>query len=537
MKFNTILAAAAMTMAAIYPASAQSSIQNPMTQAVLAVYEEELRENPNDYNVLMSRADEYYRHDENIRALADVDKVLQLAPETEEDVRLRAYVLRAGVYNETKRPEQALEDLKKAASLAPDSYSVVYQKANTEFVLGKYPEAKFDFQKLQRINPRGAEAYIGLARVAVKENNLGIANEMLASAVNLDPNNAETYVRRASVRRLMGDHNGAVDDLILAISSDNKHPRAMQELIDYGNTNYPATMAGLSKAVSEAPQVGMFRYIRAVIAQAHYHYLAAINDYQTILDERLYNYHGIYASIAECNYCLGNYAEALDAVDRALGMVRDNAGHYVLRSKILRAMGKYDEAVKAGAAALAVDRQSNEALVEMALGYVGVGNYDEASNLLGEAMLNDAENPNYMMLRAWVFEKYLNRPVAAEDLYNKVADMENFYIDNPRSLKGFAQLFLGQTELGKRWIDNILDTVTDYDGLIHYYGACFYAQYGDVDRAMELAGKSLDLGYANYHDWTEAIDGRVNVAPLRDDLRFLNLLHRHDAIFGKESKK
>lgn len=485
----------------------------------------------------MSRADEYYRHDEYIRALADVDKVIQLAPASEEDVRFRAYVLRAGIYNETKRPEQALQDLRAAVEIDPNSYNVVYQKANTEFMLGRYAEARLDFQKLQRLNPRGTEAYIGLARVAVKENNLGTANEMLASAVNLDPNNAEIYVRRASVRRMMGDHNGAVDDLILAISSDNKHPRAMQELIDYGNTNYPATMAGLSKAVSEAPQVGMFRYIRAVIAQAHYHYLAAINDYQTILDERLYNYHGIYASIAECNYCLGNYSEALDFVDRALGMVRDNAGHYVLRSKILRAMGNYDEAVKAGAAALAVDRNNNDALIEMALGYVGIKNYDEASNLISEAILNDAENPMYLMLRAWVFEKYLNKAAAAEDLYNKVADMEHFYIDNPRSLKGFAQLFLGQTELGKRWMDNILDTVTDYDGLIHYYGACFYAQYGDMDRAMELADKSLNLGYANYHDWTEAIDGRVNVAPLRDDLRFLNMLHRHDAIFGKESKK
>ncbi len=537
MKFNTILVAAAMSLMAALPAAAQSSIQNPMTQAVLAVYEEELRENPNDYNILMSRADEYYRHDEYIRALADVDKVIQLAPPTEEDVCLRAYVLRAGIYNETKRPEQALKDLKKAAEIDPDSYNIVYQKANTEFALGKYPEAKFDFQKLQRLNPRGIESYIGLARVAVKENNLGVANEMLASAVNIDPNNAETYVRRASVRRLMGDHNGAVDDLILAISSDNKHPRAMQELIDYGNTNYPATMAGLSKAVSEAPQVGMFRYIRAVIAQAHYHYLAAINDYQTILDERLYNYHGIYASIAECNYCLGNYADALDFIDRALGMVRNNADHYVLRSKILRAMQKYDDAVKAAATALAVDRQNNDALVEMALAYVGVGNYDEASNLLGEAILNDAENPYYMMLRAWVFEKYLNKENAAEDLYNKVADMDHFYIDNPRSLKGFAQLFLRQTELGKRWMDNILAMVTDYDGLIHYYGACFYAQYGDLDKAMELASKSLDLGYANYHDWTEAVDGRINVAPLRDDLKFLNMLHCHDAIFGKESKK
>ena len=251
MKITKILIAVALAASASMPIAAQSSIQNPMTQAVLAVYEEELRENPNDYNILMSRADEYYRHDEYIRALADVDKVIQLAPASEEDVRFRAYVLRAGIYNETKRPEQALQDLRAAVEIDPNSYNVVYQKANTEFMLGRYAEARLDFQKLQRLNPRGTEAYIGLARVAVKENNLGTANEMLASAVNLDPNNAEIYVRRASVRRMMGDHNGAVDDLILAISSDNKHPRAMQELIDYGNTNYPATMAGLSKAVSE----------------------------------------------------------------------------------------------------------------------------------------------------------------------------------------------------------------------------------------------------------------------------------------------
>ena len=368
----------------------------------------------------------------------------------------------------------------------------------------------------------------------MKENNLGIANEMLASAVNLDPNNAEIYVRRASVRKLMGDHNGAVDDLILAISSDNKHPKAMTELLDYGNTNYPATMAGLSNAISQAPQVGMFRYIRAVIAQAHFHYLAAIADYRDILDRQLYNYYGIYASIAECNYALGNYTEALDNVDRALGAIRDNASYYVVRSRILRALGRYDEAVKAGAAALAVDRQSNEALAEMALAYVGTGNYNEASNLLGEAMLNDAESALYPMLRAWVMEKYLNKETSAQQLYEKVADMEHFYIDNPRSLKGFAQLFLGQTDAGRRWMQNILDTVTDYDGLIHYYGACFYAQAGDTEKAIECAAKAIELGYANYHNWTEATDGRVNVAPLRDDLRFLNLLHRHDAIFGKE---
>lgn len=525
---------AGIMLAASLTAAAQSGINNPMTQAVLAVYEDELRQNPRDYNILLSRADEYYRHSEYIRSLADVDKVLEYAPATEEDVRLRALVLRAGIYNLTHRPNEALADLNEAVRIAPDSYSVIYQRANTFYTLGKYTEAKFDFMKLERLNTRSVEAYIGLARIAVKENNLGTANEMLAKAVNIDPNNAETYVRRASVRRQMGDHNGAVDDLILAISSDNRHPRAMEELLEYGNTNYPATMAGLTNAIAAAPEVGMFRYIRAVIAQAHFHYLAAISDYREILDEKIYNYHGIYASIAECEYSLGNYDRALDNVDRALSMIRDNASYYVLRSQILRALGQYDEAIKAGAAALAVDRQSNAALVEMAMGYVGTGNYEEASNLVGEAMLNDAENAVYPMLRAWIMEKYLNRAAGAAKLYEQVAEMDHYYIDNPRSLKGFALLFLGRTELATRWMENILRTVTDYDGLIHYYGACFYAQAGDTERAMKCASEALELGYANYHNWTEAIDGRVNVAPLRDDLRFLNMLHRHDAIFGKE---
>ena len=165
---------------------------------------------------------------------------------------------------------------------------------------------------------------------------------------------------------------------------------------------------------------------------------------------------------------------------------------------------------------------------------MGEKNYDEAANLLGEAVLTDAEAPVYYMLRAWVFETFLNKSQQAQTLYRQVAEMEHFYIDNPRSLKGFALLFMGETDAAKRWMNNILDTVVDTDGLIHYYGACFFAQAGDTEKAMKCAEKALDLGYANYHDWTEAHDGRINVAPLRDDLRFLNMLHRHDAIFGKE---
>lgn len=531
MNFKTILAS--LLLASSISAFAQSGINNPITKAVLAVYEDELKANPQDYTILISRADEYYRHDEYIRALDDVNKAFEYIPTSDTEYRLRAYVLRAGIYNQTHRPTQALVDLEEAYKLDSSSFSILHQKANTEFTLGKYSDARLDFQRLSRLNPRAPEAYIGLARVAVKENNLGTANENLDLAIKLDPTNAEVLVRRASVRKLMGDHSAAVDDLILALSIDSNNSKAMQELVEYGNVNYPVAIAGLSRAVVDAPSTGMFRYLRAGIAEAHYHYLAAIEDYKYIIDNRLYDYHGIYASIATCQFGLGNYSEALSNIDYALGSVRNNAHYFCLRSSILRALGRNEEAVDAAAYALAVDRQSIEALNEMALAYIGVGNYAEASNLLGEAILTNAEDPTAYMLRAWLMENFLNKPEDARRYYTQVTEMDHFYLDNPRSLRGFALLFLGETDAAYRWMENILKTVEDYDGLINYYGACFYAQAEMESKALECTTKALDLGYANYHNWNELKDGKVNVGYLRDDLRFLNLLSRHNNIFGK----
>lgn len=514
-------------------ADAQNGIHNPMTQAVLQVYEEELRENPDNYSVLLMRADEYYRHQEYIRALADIDRALTLIPARETESILQARMLRAGIHNQSGRSAEALADLEAAALLAPESVSVLLQKGNTEVELGNTADARADFQKVLSLTPRSAEAYIGLAKVAVKENNMGTANEMLASAVNIDPSNPDTYIRRAAVRKSMGNHNGAVDDLVLALSVNAENPVALSELVAYGNTNYPAAMAGLSNAVTAAPQVGLYRYLRAGIAQSHYHYLAALKDYEYIIEQRIYNYHGIYGSIAECQFALGRYQEALASVDRALGMVRDNASYFVLRSRILRVLGRAEEAVAAAAAALAVDRSSGDALTEMALAYIATGKYDDADALLAEAIVGDAEDPRFPMLRAWLMERFMNNAQGAAQLYRRVADMDHFFIDNPKSLKGFALLFLGEKDQATRWMNNILATVDDHDGLIHYFGACFFAQADNTEKALECTRKALELGYGDYYDWTDLNDGRINVGGLRDDLRFLNLLSRHNSIFGR----
>lgn len=510
---------------------AEAVIDNPVTKAVIAVYDRQLRENPTDYMTWFRRANEYYRHDEYIRALDDVNMALAHAPAGDKDLRFQAYMLRAGIYNQTNRNDQALGDLNSALALDPASYAAVYQRANVEYELGNYPAAKADYVRLQRLNPRSTEALLGQARVAVKENNLGTAAELLQRAVDLDPNNPEIYVRRASVRRQAGDHNGAVDDLILALSLNSSDPKAVQALVDYGNTNYAATMAGVTNAIQLAPNNALYRYLRASIAEAHYNYVAAIDDFRKIIDDRMYNYHGIQASLARCLYGLGRYDEALEQIDTALSMDSNVADYYVLRSRVLRALGRRDEAIESAARGLAVDRNNVNALVEMALNYIDKGQYDEANSLLGEASMTDVNNPGVLLLRSWLLGEKMSQEVAATQFLEQALGIEG-YEGDVRSLAGFALLRLGRTDEADAWMNRIL-ALPDNDGRANYYGACYYTMRDDSDRALLCAEESLKAGYSDLNDWMYNNDAPINLGNLRDDLRFLQLLQRYTSIFGK----
>lgn len=528
--FHKSFLIAALSLSAL---QAHAIIDNPITQAVIRVYDEQLRANPKDFNTYFRRANEYYRHGEYVSALDDVDNALRFAPASASDLRFQCYMLRAGILNKTGHTAQALADLNSAISLDPNSYAAVYQRANTLFELGQYSEARTDYNRLQRFNSRSIDAIIGQAKCAVKENNLGIATELLDKAVELDPNNPEIYVRRAEVRKLMADHNGAVDDLIVAISLDSKDPYAINGLVEYGNTNYAATIAGLSNAIKLAPNNGLYRYLRATIAQAHYNYQSAIDDFEIIIDQKLYSYHGLYASVAQCLYGLGRYDEALAQIDTALGMTSNVADYYVLRSQILRALGRHDDAISESARALAVDHNNVKGLVEMALNYIDKKDYKEAASLLGEASMAEANDPSILIMRAWLLDSFLNQPAAAKSFFEQALDVEGYEPDDVRSLRGFALESLGRRDEANAWAKNIAENVVDNDGSIGYTLACYYTLTDQDEKALEMTERALKAGYSDNHNWMTNTDGYINMSAIRDDLRFLRLMQKYNYIFGK----
>lgn len=526
MKFKLFVTA--LAMCACLTSMGQAKPMNPITRAMMNVYDKQLADNPNDYDVYFRRASEYYNHDQYLRALSDIENAIEYTPSTDKDMLFKEYSLRGNIYSMTGRHEEALADFKKALSLDPNSYVTIYEIANEEYELGNIQDAKADYKKLQRLNPRSPEALIGLTRIAVKEGNHGIAKDLMNQIVDLNPASASSYIRRASIRKEIGDNTGAVEDLVMAISIEG-NARAVQELVVMGNVDYTATVNGLSAAIRNAPNVALFYYLRATIAMAHYRYQSALADFRTIIDQNLYNYPGLYDAMAKCYLALGNYPEALKECNFAIGMADNSEPYYVTLAKIRRAMGDYDLALEDADKAVSLAPDDNEAIVEKGLCLVSKENYKEAAELFGEAMLNNDTEPYYYLLRAWVLNDFLRQQTAATAIYRRMLDID-YPEKDVRSFRGFALLFSGNKEEGDDWMKEILRN-PDNDGLLNYFGACYYAYSGNLDKAFECMERSLANGYADAYNWKSNCDARVNVQPLRNDPRFASLMSRYDYLF------
>lgn len=536
MKLQSLLAAGAL--ATILFASPAADAQNmsrtgrEMQQATMKAYDKLIAENPKDFKTLYSRGNGYYRQNQLGKALSDVNAAIHAAPATDKGFLFDAYSLRGGIYEQMKKYDEALADYKKALGLSPKDYGTLYQIANLEFEKGDYAAAKKDYQGLQRLNPRSQEALFGLARVAIKENDIATAQKLCKQGVELEPSQAISYMRQASVYRMMGNNADAVDDYAIALQLDrNMMPAALREMAELACTDYAAVMTGLQKAIDKNPRNGVMYYIRAMIAKAHFHYLPAIADFSYIDTNNLLNLPSLYTELADCYYNLGKYTEALEKADYAIGSSSNNRDAYVMKSLIKSAQGAYKAAIENADKALAKDQTYAPAFIAKGIAQQGFKLYPEASSTFGSALQLDGRYPLYYFYRGDVLRTYLNMAEQAKQFYEDVLKME-YPADQVASFRGFADLFLGNIAAGDAWIDSLTANVKDSDGEIAYYAACYWAQRGDKDRAFKYMEDALKAGYASYHNWTKALDGGINVAPLRDDARFDALLKSYSNLFN-----
>ena len=131
-----------LLMALSVKLNAQSSSQQKIMEAVMQVYDEELKKNPNDYAVLYSRANQYLLNGELQKALDDVNAALKVTTRDDMAMLVDEYLLRAKIYTAMGKPAESLADLQEANRLSPSSPNVLKMLAEAYYQTGDYANAK-----------------------------------------------------------------------------------------------------------------------------------------------------------------------------------------------------------------------------------------------------------------------------------------------------------------------------------------------------------------------------------------------------------
>lgn len=520
------LLAGSVTAVAQNTASAREA-QRRINAAVMAVYDEELTKNPYDYVLLYSRANQYFLNGEYLKSLDDVNNALKYIPKSDEATMFESYALRAKIYVIRKEQQLALSDLRMANSINPTDQMTLLLLGNLSLEANDLETAKNSYLNLQRINPLDYNALAGLAKIAVLQEEYEKAADYANKAVELYPAEQQVYLNRADVLVMMNHYKGAAQDVISAISVSDETSGAMQRLINMSVTNYEAVMGALTNSIDKAPDVGLFYYLRAVVAMEHNHYSLALKDLNTIINKKLYDYEGIYYYSALANFNLSRYVEALSRINTAISMDATNPEYYVMKGRIQSAMGMTEDGLQTIQLALGLNPNSVDALREKTLLLIQKENYKEALTVINEALLNNSMIAENVLLRAWLSKTYLDGETVAKNDYSKVLT----FGESLSSMRGVALFGLGRNEEAMAWADKIVLETPPAGGEAYYTAAVVYTLCGEHEKALDLLENALANGYGNYYKVYDYREGEMNLLPLRTMPRFKTIVNQYDKIF------
>ena len=521
-----------LSLLALMPLSmfAQKYLDNPMVRVAMAAYAAQIEEDPTDYTAYYGRAKDYFRYGEHDLALADFTQAIKYFPRKETSDLSQAYTLRGLIYQEKGNKEAALKDFNDALQLDPTSRFSLIGRGDLLYDMGDYEHASRDYEALIRRDARCQEAYLGLARISYKQNNMGLCFDYLSKAETANPSNAEFFLQRGIFYEEMGEKQKAADDFVQALQFSDSNKKALVLLNNLTETAYPEVVKALTDGINKTQDKGFLYFIRALIHKNNKHYTESIKDWNTILSEKYFYTHSIFYNRAYCYFHLARFEYAGDDINTAIAMQSDQLPYYLLRSQLYRVTGEYEKAASDLSVASTFNPADVDLLQQRGLLAVEQGDFETALEYYNEAVINNADVPYTYILRADDYEKLGNKE-AANINYEMIVNTPEPEL-SVYSLRGFALARLGRIDEAERWIEDILHTEDKYiTAEEYYYAACLYAMVGNKTKALKNLEEAFKLGYGDYYNVYFEFDSPISLEPLRGDADFRTLVQQYSSIF------
>uniref|UniRef100_A0A8C9DBR1 Translocase of outer mitochondrial membrane 70 n=1 Tax=Panthera leo TaxID=9689 RepID=A0A8C9DBR1_PANLE len=209
-------------------------------------------------------------------AKPDLDKVISLK---EANVKLRANALikRGSMYMQQQQPLLSTQDFNMAADIDPQNADVYhhrgqYRQAYTGNNSSQIQAAMKGFEEVIKKFPRCAEGYALYAQALTDQQQFGKADDMYDKCIDLEPDNATTYVHKGLLQlQWKQDLDRGLELISKAIEIDNKCDFAYETMgtIEVQRGNMEKAIDMFNKAINLAKSEMEMAHLYSLCDAAH----------------------------------------------------------------------------------------------------------------------------------------------------------------------------------------------------------------------------------------------------------------------------
>jgi tetratricopeptide (TPR) repeat protein len=177
--------------------------------------------------ILRFRTDAYIAKGELDRALADADKMVQLAP-----ADFRAYQVRGRVYRRKDQPDKAITELTIALRLNP-TFAQLYNNRGVAYDdKGQHHRAIQDYNEAIRLAPDTIDGYVNRGGSYYSLHDFDRAMADYNHALGINSSDADTHFNRAVIYEERGDLRRALADYTMAARYNPSDPAVHEALAE-----------------------------------------------------------------------------------------------------------------------------------------------------------------------------------------------------------------------------------------------------------------------------------------------------------------
>lgn len=322
-------------LAAIYEASGE-------TNQSLRLTEEILKENPNDYDALITRSRILLAEYNYKEAIIISRKALKTQPDSLEALHLLA---ESHLYNGDI--DLAADTFKRAVEIAPDNIEARLQLARFMISAGEIDQAYKQVKTILDKHSDHLGALILETEIFMAQKNIQGLLQLLKKIKTLAPDNSEGWFRMGRVYKMLEKNELAREEFISAFKINPNSIDLLAELTDIEITlgNTQASKTRLKKILESQPQHIAAHKFLGMIYMAEKNYELAESELKIQL-ERTPSDVATYLQLGNMHYALKNMNQATQYYLKGVEIAPGNITLLSKLAKISTLQKKYDEAIQ-----------------------------------------------------------------------------------------------------------------------------------------------------------------------------------------------